>query len=131
MYPYNLFLGDKHRKATTVLLPDPGEGEAEATGERERSRDDGKGRRRRRRRPERVDAQEAEFEVLEDNLEPEEAKQLLSEDDHFRYGSYDPSVPASTVPCGGCGAILHCREGDQPEPFPTYFQTQLGCFPFL
>lgn len=29
---------------------------------------------------------------------------------HQLYGSPDPSVPASTTPCHGCGAILHCRD---------------------
>lgn len=25
------------------------------------------------------------------------------------YGTPDPTMPASNVPCGGCGAHLHCK----------------------
>jgi hypothetical protein len=27
----------------------------------------------------------------------------------LNYGTPDPSVPISDVPCGGCGALLHCQ----------------------
>lgn len=33
-------------------------------------------------------------------------------DDHdwkLNYGTSDPNVPVSQVPCGGCGALLHCQ----------------------
>ena len=31
-----------------------------------------------------------------------------------QYGLPDPSVPASKVPCGGCGAYLHCQDAAIP-----------------
>lgn len=27
----------------------------------------------------------------------------------INYGSSDPGEPVSDVPCGGCGALLHCQ----------------------
>lgn len=30
------------------------------------------------------------------------------------YGTADPSIPVSDVPCGGCGAHLHCQESAFP-----------------
>lgn len=38
----------------------------------------------------------------------------IDEDSSFEtpdtdYGTPDPMFPASNVPCGGCGAHLHCR----------------------
>lgn len=30
------------------------------------------------------------------------------------YGTADSSVPASDVPCGGCGALLHCQDPALP-----------------
>ena len=41
--------------------------------------------------------------------EPESARKLLSQDDMFKYGSADPELLPSTVPCGKCGAHLHCQ----------------------
>lgn len=26
-----------------------------------------------------------------------------------KYGTPDPTMPVSQVPCGGCGALLHCQ----------------------
>ncbi|KAG7156938.1 Nitric oxide-associated protein 1-like [Homarus americanus] len=34
-----------------------------------------------------------------------------------QYGTNDPAVPASNVPCGGCGAQLHCQDSALPELF--------------
>ena len=34
-----------------------------------------------------------------------------------KFGSADLSVPASNVPCGGCGALLHCRDPAIPGKF--------------
>lgn len=28
---------------------------------------------------------------------------------NVQYGTADPNVPSSTIPCGGCGAHLHCQ----------------------
>ncbi len=41
--------------------------------------------------------------------EPESAQKLLSEDDMFKYGSADPTISPSKIPCGKCGAHLHCQ----------------------
>lgn len=41
--------------------------------------------------------------------EPESARKLLSQDDMFKYGSADPEIAPSKVPCGKCGAHLHCQ----------------------
>ena len=59
-----------------------------------------------------------EFEILEDNLEPDAAARLLSKDDLFRYGTFDPAVPATQVPCGGCGALFHCQDPKLPGFIP-------------
>lgn len=37
-------------------------------------------------------------------------------------GTEDPSVPASNVPCGGCGALLHCQ--DKSIPGYVFFLTK-------
>lgn len=34
------------------------------------------------------------------------------------YGTYDPSIPVSDVPCGGCGALLHCQDPAIPGYLP-------------
>lgn len=35
------------------------------------------------------------------------------------YGTPDPTVPISQVPCGGCGALLHCNEPAIPGYLPS------------
>lgn len=35
------------------------------------------------------------------------------------YGSPDPSLPVSDVPCGGCGALLHCKNSSLPGYMPS------------
>ncbi|XP_063217346.1 nitric oxide-associated protein 1 [Bacillus rossius redtenbacheri] len=56
----------------------------------------------------------------------------LSDVEHWRsnYGTPDRSVPVSTVPCGGCGALLHCQDPGIPgylpsELFRHHSETQL------
>lgn len=34
-------------------------------------------------------------------------------------GTPDPSIPASSIHCSGCGAILHCRDADAPGYMST------------
>uniref|UniRef100_A0A1B6HVK5 G domain-containing protein n=1 Tax=Homalodisca liturata TaxID=320908 RepID=A0A1B6HVK5_9HEMI len=36
----------------------------------------------------------------------------------LNYGSADPNVPSSSVPCGGCGAHLHCQDSAIPGYLP-------------
>ncbi|KAH8401107.1 hypothetical protein KR009_003117 [Drosophila setifemur] len=42
-----------------------------------------------------------------------------STDDSDKQGSSDPSVPASRVPCNGCGAHLHCSSTSLPGYIPS------------
>lgn len=81
--------------------------------------DDGLGRRRRRTR--RNVEMEPDYEAISDVVSPEEKtpRQPLSEDEIFRYGTADPEIPASQVPCGGCGAHLHCQDPKAPGFIPT------------
>lgn len=38
---------------------------------------------------------------------------------HQLFGTPDSSVPASTTPCHGCGAVLHCRDPGIPGYVPS------------
>jgi len=38
---------------------------------------------------------------------------------HQLFGSPDASVPASTTPCHGCGAFLHCSDPGIPGYMPS------------
>ena len=42
-------------------------------------------------------------------LEPEKSVKE-TEKEAARFGTFDMSVPVSEVPCGGCGAMLHCQD---------------------
>lgn len=35
------------------------------------------------------------------------------------YGTPDPTIPASDIPCTGCGSILHCKESSVPGYLPS------------
>lgn len=35
------------------------------------------------------------------------------------YGTPNPTIPVSEVPCGGCGALLHCKESSIPGYLPS------------
>ncbi|XP_057375659.1 nitric oxide-associated protein 1-like [Daphnia carinata] len=39
--------------------------------------------------------------------------------DELSYGSPDPSIPMSKIPCGGCGAMLHCQSPSIPGYLPS------------
>lgn len=39
------------------------------------------------------------------------------------YGTPDPSINVSNIPCGGCGALLHC----QNSSIPGYLPSELFC----
>lgn len=39
------------------------------------------------------------------------------------YGTPNPKIPISKVPCGGCGALLHCAE----PSLPGYLPSELYC----
>ncbi|XP_014285705.1 nitric oxide-associated protein 1 isoform X2 [Halyomorpha halys] len=36
-----------------------------------------------------------------------------------KYGTPDPNMPVSQVPCGGCGALLHCQDYSIPGYLPS------------
>ena len=40
------------------------------------------------------------------------------DEEYFRYGTVDPSIPPSKVPCSGCGARLHCQDSKLPGFLP-------------
>ena len=71
--------------------------------------DDGLGRRVRRRR----------WKAEESRGGDAETEERLAGDDLFRYGTADPDMPASKVPCGGCGAHLHCQDAKMPGFTPV------------
>jgi len=64
---------------------------------------------------------EPEHEVIQDSLHTEGLRQLFTEDHLFKHGTADPSLPDTRVPCGGCGAHLHCRQ----EKIPGFAPSQL------
>ena len=39
----------------------------------------------------------------------EDGETSFVEDWKMGYGRAEPSIPVSSVPCGGCGALLHCQ----------------------
>lgn len=39
--------------------------------------------------------------------------------DELNYGNPDPEIPASKVPCGGCGAMLQCQSPSIPGYIPS------------
>lgn len=47
------------------------------------------------------------------SVRQEDEEETDDEDERtdINYGSADPSIPTSSVPCGGCGAHLHCKVG--------------------
>lgn len=77
-----------------------------------RIEDDGLGRRVRRRRGKAGDHSGAKG----DDAESEGG---LARDDLFRYGTADPDIPPSKIPCGGCGAHLHCQDAKMPGFTPV------------
>ncbi|KAJ8920237.1 hypothetical protein NQ315_011898 [Exocentrus adspersus] len=38
--------------------------------------------------------------------------------DEINYGTPDPNSEISKVPCGGCGALLHCKVSISPDEYP-------------
>ena len=62
-----------------------------------------------------------DHDVIEDSLHTDGVRQHFSEDHLYKHGTPDPSHPDTGVPCGGCGALLHCRE----ERIPGYLPSQI------
>lgn len=49
------------------------------------------------------------YDNYEYDLNDIEEDETILEDWHVNYGTPDPSCKISSVPCGGCGALLHCK----------------------
>ena len=66
-------------------------------------------------------AEEVDFDSIKDSEHSQEIRQLFTEDHLFKFGTADPGmVGASTgVPCGGCGAPLHCTDEKVPGFVPS------------
>jgi len=121
VYPFGLF----PKSIADPQIPRLGEGQQHVIEEEdeEPARSRGRGRRGRGARH-RTSSQnndyDADFDVLEDTpLKPSQVRKLLTDDEIFRYGTSDEKAPASAVPCGSCGAILHCNDPKLPGFVPT------------
>ncbi|KAF6204698.1 hypothetical protein GE061_018859 [Apolygus lucorum] len=42
----------------------------------------------------------------------------------LKYGTSNPGIPSSNVPCGGCGAVLHCKDTSIPGFIPQELFTE-------
>ena len=65
------------------------------------------------------DLSNLQFDILSEEINPADAKKWLSSDEKFKYGTADSSIPASKVPCFGCGAHLHCQDSKLPGFTPV------------
>jgi len=52
-------------------------------------------------------------------FEEEQLNEQMILSDEFDYGTADPSIPISQIPCGGCGALLHCQSTSVPGYLPS------------
>ena len=64
-----------------------------------------------------------EFDNINDSEHSQEIRQLFTEDHLFKYGTANPDAPGSStnIPCGGCGAHLHCND----EKIPGFVPSQI------
>lgn len=69
---------------------------------------------------------ESEVEPLEDNsrvpknwLQDYELYDESENEMQSTYGTANPDIPVSEVPCSGCGALLHCKDGSIPGYVPS------------
>ncbi len=122
VYPFSLYPESLAKHSARLE-----EGEIKSSEEKTRNSDEDDAnkrlgrRRRRRRRGYNNNPEEAEqdFDPIDGELTKQEAKKMLSADEMFRYGSADPMIASSDVPCGGCGAILHCKDPKMPGFTPV------------
>lgn len=45
-------------------------------------------------------------------------KKSLTKEKSFKLGMPNPTIPVSSVPCPGCGALLHCQDEQKPGYLP-------------
>ena len=48
-----------------------------------------------------------DYDVIRNDLANPELREQFSEDHLFKFGTPNPSLQPSKIPCGGCGATLH------------------------
>ncbi len=129
VYPFGLFpesLTDFNRPTLASGETQDDEEDASQHAGRRRGR---RGRNRGKRNEEAKKEDDVDFDVLDEGLPPKEARKLLSEDEMFRYGSSNALVPSSDVPCGGCGAHLHCKDPKMPGRLLNFVKIQQAIMP--
>ncbi|XP_023219733.1 nitric oxide-associated protein 1-like [Centruroides sculpturatus] len=70
------------------------------------------------------DVQNNAFDYLEKAVDKDDKlkKEISSLREDFwnsNYGTPNPSLPVSDIPCGGCGALLHCKDSALPGYMPS------------
>lgn len=66
-----------------------------------------------------AEAKEEETRVPKNWLKDYELYDESDEDLESTYGTPDITVPVSDTPCGGCGALLHCKDSSIPGYVPS------------
>jgi len=121
VFPYNLH-SDIHESRENDA---EGNQETESKGEACRGRGRG-GRRGRTRQSEETtntyeQFSEEDYDVIKDDLSDPDIHKQFSDDHLFKHGTPNPEIPATNIPCGGCGAKLQCSG----ESIPGYIPSQL------
>ncbi|XP_067142955.1 nitric oxide-associated protein 1 [Centruroides vittatus] len=70
------------------------------------------------------DVQNNAFDYLEKAVDTDDKlkKEISSLREDFwnsNYGTPNPTLPVSDIPCGGCGALLHCKDSALPGYIPS------------
>ncbi|XP_075221694.1 uncharacterized protein LOC142324685 [Lycorma delicatula] len=58
-----------------------------------------------------------DYDIFEEEQDSDE--ELLEFNKRSEYGTPDSTIPMSNVPCGGCGALLHCQDPGIPGYLPS------------
>ena len=69
----------------------------------------------------RSDQEHFVYDTIDDRGHSKEIRQLFTEDHLFKYGTANPDLPGAKtdIPCGGCGAPLHCTDDKIPGFVPS------------
>ena len=69
------------------------------------------------------DQEKVDYDTINDRGHSKEIRQLFTEDHLFKYGTANPDLPGARteIPCGGCGAPLHCTD----EKIPGFVPSQI------
>lgn len=65
------------------------------------------------------DSEASQDRVPKDWLKDYELYDESEDDIESTYGTPDVSVPVSDIPCGGCGALIHCKDSSIPGYIPS------------